>query len=341
MVTRGQARLCGSSHVSTSSVPERDRLEAWQALFKGAHAISAEHPQNFHGEITSVAIDAMMVHRMNATAQAVERTPAMIRRDGLDHVVLHLSRSPMLAQLGGDDLTVPGGAVSVNDLTRPVRRAAAADLGSVSVVLSRDLVMSALPDTDVLHGVVLGHGAGALLRTHLLALAESAQFITREAAAATARGTAELLAACIVSTQGAMERAREQIQTAALIRAKRFIDDHIAAIDLTPESIALGIGVSRATLFRAFTSLGGVANYVQDRRLMYVRRCLARRLRSESVSEIGYRFGFRSDAHLSRAFRKRFGMAPRDVRSLFAELPTATATATDSRLISDWLVEHG
>lgn len=340
MVTRQQDRLCARSHASTAIVPERDRLEAWQALFKGAHAIDAEQPRAFQGEVTSIAVDAMMVHRMRATAQAVERTPAMIRKDGLDHIVLHLSASPMLARLGERDLAVPAAHVSVNDMTRPVRRAAAPDLGSVSVVLSRDLVAAALPDLDALHGTVLGQGAGALLRTHLRSLADNAHLITRAAAAATARGTAELLAACILSTPDAAERARAQIQAAALIRAKRFIDDHIAAPDLNPEAIAQGIGVSRATLFRAFTPLGGVAHYVQDRRLLQVRRSLARRLRSETVSEIGYRFGFKSDVHLSRAFRKRFGIAPRDVSPLFAtEAPPAIAA--DSPLIADWLAAHG
>jgi AraC-like DNA-binding protein len=339
-VIHSRSRLCSSSHASTSGVPERERLEAWQALFKGAHAISAEDPRRFQGEVTSIAVDAMMVHRMKATAQAVDRTQAMIRKDGLDHIVLHLSASPMLARLGDDDVAVPGDAVSVNDLTRPIRRAAAADLGSVSVVLSRDLVSSVLPSTDLLHGSILGQGVGALLRAHMLALAENAHFITREAAAATARGTAELFAACILSTRDSVERAGEQIQAAALIRAKRFIDDHIATVDLTPDDIARGIGVSRSTLFRAFAPLGGVANYVQDRRLLQVRRSLARRLKSETVSEIGYRYGFRSDVHLSRAFRKRFGLAPRDVTPLFGA-ESLQATATDSPLISDWLAEHG
>ncbi|RYC30095.1 helix-turn-helix domain-containing protein [Lichenibacterium minor] len=339
-MTQGQDRLCDSSRASTAAVPERERLDAWQALFKGAHAISAEEPRRFRGEIASVAVDAMMVHRMRATAQAVERTPAMVRGDGLDHIVLHLSASPMLARSGDDDIAVHGGAVSVNDLARPLRRAAAPDLDSVSVVLSRDLVASVLPDTDALHGAVLGQGAGALLRAHMRALAENAHLITREAAAATARGTAELLAASILSTPDAAERAREPIQAAALVRAKRYIDAHIAAVDLTPDSIARGVGVSRATLFRAFAPLGGVAAYVQDRRLTLVRRSLARRLKSETVGEIGYRFGFRSDVHLSRAFRRRFGMAPSDVRPLFGAV-SPPALASDGRLIAGWLAEHG
>jgi len=49
------------------------------------------------------------------------------------------------------------------------------------------------------------------------------------------------------------------------------------------------------------------------------------------IFEIAYEWGFGSEAHFSRAFRKTFGMTPRETRSIMRE--TASAGAG----LQDWL----
>lgn len=44
------------------------------------------------------------------------------------------------------------------------------------------------------------------------------------------------------------------------------------------------------------------------------------------VGELAYQYGFVSDAHFSRAFRRKFGFRPRDVRN---GLPVATEVGAD------------
>jgi AraC-like DNA-binding protein len=41
------------------------------------------------------------------------------------------------------------------------------------------------------------------------------------------------------------------------------------------------------------------------------------------TSEIAYEWGFGSEAHLNRAFRKTFGVAPRETRSITRETASA------------------
>lgn len=332
--------LCTRQHVSLGALAPKHRPDAWQALFGKVHAITVADRDTFDADLTSVALGGMLVHRMRAAPQSVERTPAMIRRDGVDHFVLHLSTAPMQVSTQGRDIAIPHGAISVNDTARSFARAAAADRDSVSLVLARDLVAAKLPDTNGLHGTVLHRGAGALLIAHMRALAEGAPHIRRAGAAAAAAATADLFAACVLSTPDTVARARAPLEAAALIRAKSFIERNLGDVNLSPERVGLAINVSRATLFRLFAPLGGVARYIQDRRLTLVRRRLARRHRSETIARIGYEVGFSSDVHLSRAFRRKYGIAPTDIQP-HAQGPDAEGSVGGDGIIEAWLAEYG
>lgn len=105
------------------------------------------------------------------------------------------------------------------------------------------------------------------------------------------------------------------------------------------DALARFANVSRATLYRAFDLDGGVARYIQVRRLHHARTALARRRDGvPNVAEVGYRYGFTSPSHFSRQFRQYFGYSPSDV-----EPPSVPAGVTLSTgpirhdLLIDWL----
>lgn len=294
---------------STDVLPGRDRFEAWRALVGATHDISADDA-GFFGQVATARLDRMLVHVMDASPQQVQRTQRQIRRDGLEHFVLHLSVMALQAEAAGQAVAIPAEAISVNDLSRPSWRQKAPESRSVIVSLSRDLVAEALPDTDGLHGLVLAGGTGALLRDYLRSLAANIGDIPVAAAGGIADATARLFAACAGPTRDTVERARGPLDAAALVRAKRYIEGNLRSPALSPESVRAAAGVSRTTLFRLFGPLGGVAGYIRERRLAAVRRALAVPSARRRIAEIGYAHGFTSDVHLSRAFRRSFGMTP-------------------------------
>jgi AraC-like DNA-binding protein len=84
-----------------------------------------------------------------------------------------------------------------------------------------------------------------------------------------------------------------------------------------PELLIRLFHISRATLYRLFEDEGGVAAYILSRRLDRCRAILgASTGRDPSISELAFNHGFVSVAHFSRAFRRRFGIAPRDGRGV-------------------------
>ena len=81
--------------------------------------------------------------------------------------------------------------------------------------------------------------------------------------------------------------------------------------------VANALGCSRATLYRAFSPIGGVAALIRSERL---RACLADMAAPRksgpplTLGEIAMRRGFESDAQFSRAFKAEFGLTPSDAR---------------------------
>jgi AraC-like DNA-binding protein len=105
------------------------------------------------------------------------------------------------------------------------------------------------------------------------------------------------------------------------------IQRHIAAVltspDLLPEALCTRFNVSRTQLYRLFEPLGGVAGYIQTKRLARAYSDLADPKQSHRrVYDIAFDLGFASEAHFSRIFRRTFGVSPSDVRARRAGVPT-------------------
>jgi len=82
--------------------------------------------------------------------------------------------------------------------------------------------------------------------------------------------------------------------------------------------IARRLRLSPSTLHRAWAGEAcSLSDWIWAQRLDGARRDLCdSALAARSVSEIAYAWGFSDAAHFSRAFRARFGRAPREMRPL-------------------------
>jgi AraC-like DNA-binding protein len=100
-------------------------------------------------------------------------------------------------------------------------------------------------------------------------------------------------------------------------RVKSHIEANLGNPALSMESIARSMGCSRRYLHRAFEDDDTtVERFLWDARLERSRRRLAAAECADmSISEIAFVCGFNSSAHFSRAFRARYGCAPREFRA--------------------------
>lgn len=128
----------------------------------------------------------------------------------------------------------------------------------------------------------------------------------------------ELLVPVIASSSGFEGKGGAMGQRARQFeRICRSLEGQLGNPELTVQAVASAEGVSVRYLQQLFARFGQtVTGYLQSRRLERARAELISPLHAQlTISEICFRWGFNQSAHFSRAYRDRFGEAPRDTRN--------------------------
>lgn len=130
------------------------------------------------------------------------------------------------------------------------------------------------------------------------------------------RQGAHLLELIELLIENAHELVRERSGTATLSRAKRHIAQNLHDANLTPARIASAVHVSEPYLNRLFKAEDALSimRYVWVQRLELAMDILQRDVNgSAHIGDIAYMCGFSTYAHFSRAFKKRYGVSPKEV----------------------------
>lgn len=287
----------------------------------------AKAVDSFQARIDSYHLGPLLIGSVESVAQQFRRSPATIARSGVDHYVVQLyPRGGYAGEAEGRTVRVEPGDISILDLSRTLQTQAES-FRNLTLVVPRSLLEPLLKNPDGLHGMVLpGRSAlGYLLSNYLRTVHETAGSLSAEDGVGLTAATASLIAGCFGPSADAQEPVMAARRGALLLSVKRYIDGNLADPDLTIDHLAREFRLSRATLARMFEPLGGLAGYIRERRLL---RCFAEITAPghahRSIGDLAYVWGFGNEAAFSRAFRRMFGMSPREAR---AEASLARRTA--------------
>jgi len=115
----------------------------------------------------------------------------------------------------------------------------------------------------------------------------------------------------------AMREPATAVATSMLREVLDYTNRNIADGTLGPHHVARSLGISVRYLHKLFAASGTTfGTYVVMRRLDHVRNELVAGGRTRlSIAQLAQRWGFRDISAFNRAFRKRFGCAPRRLRA--------------------------
>lgn len=284
-----------------------------------------------------------IIARARSSTQTLAREAEHIRRSGIDHISVIVNLIDTVGDCDGQTLRAEAGSVQFRDLSRPSVAAMPA-IDMVTVMVPRASVPSWLLARGI-HGLVLpGSSAGGrLVASHLLTMTDVADQLSD------AEGSAGIEAAFVIAerflghhrsvTPGHADAIHRTIRE----RAMALLDSRPPDAKWSAATLAVAIGVSRTSLYRAFETTGGVRTYVLRRRLARAYAALrGRRGLTPSVELIGQRNGFPDRRAFVQAFKAQFGMSPDDVAPADVR-PDQTAGREESTaramhdVLADWI----
>jgi len=181
------------------------------------------------------------------------------------------------------------------------------------------------------HGAVLlaNSSAGALLGAQIRSLADHINGLSVDQAQSAVDGILRLAATTFsASAMKAKHDNASLFQQASQI-ARRALSDP----DFGPDTLAGALNISRSKLFRLFAAHSGVQRWLLTERLRASLRAIVDSAGRVKISAIARNNGFRSEAHFSRAFQKRYQISPSQVVDL------ATGTKSSTMYLS-WLKQN-
>ena len=101
------------------------------------------------------------------------------------------------------------------------------------------------------------------------------------------------------------------------------IDAHLGESNFGADRLADEVGMSRRNLTRRVEAVAGAAPAELIRRLRLERASQLLAAHAGTVAEVAYSVGFKSPSHFSAAYRKAFGISPKEQAERTDELPSA------------------
>jgi AraC-like DNA-binding protein len=298
--------------IRSSDLSHEENYERWRigvsSLFDAVPA--TDGLDGFRADLASYNLGHFLIGRSSAVAQRFHRSSELVAATGVDHLLIQLYVSGQCAYNADGGLAKgAAGDIVCFDLSRPMR-SHTTDMDIISLILPRAMIRLMPRVIDGLHGARLDGTStlGILLGEHLMTMAKLAPQLAGPDGKLAA-DVASVLVSSGLSAAVAAERGT--LMDSNLQTIQVFIERNLTNPALSTEMIMRQFALSRSALYRLFEPLGGIADYIRERRLKLALLKLASVGTSRgSVAKLAYATGFASENAFSRAFQQYFGLRP-------------------------------
>ena len=300
-------------HYSTNNLPADVAIESWRDLMAPMYHVESADRTGVAplGTLTAYLLGDIIGNRTLFSPQHVTRNKRKISTTP-DHLVLQLWRSGgYRGEVSGKKAVFNGGQVLLADRRREVdARFTKSD--TIGFVIPRALLdVTKSNDLPLSFDTVRNRLAAASL-TSLYRRLPSLEPADVKATEAELLGCLRRL---LDPSEAADVLEGAELDLGLVELARRAVDVHFSTPSLSPETLANMLQVSRATLYRAFAPIGGIAVYIGEQRLLAARTALEDPLEMRTITQIATAYGFSSLAFFSRSFSGRFELSPRECRA--------------------------
>lgn len=341
MTTSNTPSKVPTVHFDTEHFEPGRRYDAWQdnlgVLFDMSGPDGETKGKDFRATIDACDLGGVVFGITRAQTQLFQRDMRRIARDDMDHILVQVFIEG--GGIASGDQKIEAGDMLVIDLDQP-HQMLNTDFANLTMVLPRELIPGLSDLLAPLHGKRLGAEMPMVgfMSDHLQALWRHVPDMEIDEAGGALQGTIGLMENWLSRQRPLSDEDAPLVSAAVGKSVCRYIDLNLAE-PMSPESLSKEFNVSRSQIYRIFAPYGGVARYIQERRLRRSMRMLTQPLFAMmSIGAIGFACGFTSESGFSRAFRNHYGMSPSEARAAaLAELQhSAAEAAPDERRVQEF-----
>lgn len=320
---------------STEGLPLKEQFDVYREFCAPVIDISpCEEPRNgFSAACDMWFLGGLVLRHIRVSGGKFARNRKQLCRDGLDHWVFNVARSGKQAvKTSAHELSIDANVPSMFSLACAYD-ASRTDIDWLGLFIPRGV----FPEIDVAfrhdQHVILNNPTGRVLAAHLGALADELPAMTPDDMNHACEATRAIVSSCTVPSGFVPDPADVYSQLPRVRHIRGIIDQHLGSVTLRPARLCRLAGVSRSNLYRMFEPYGGVARYIQTRRLQHIHDILSDPGCTRPIISIANDYCFYDSTALSRAFRREFGYSPTDLRR--SATATRTLTADHHSVIQD------
>ena len=315
---------------STYSLQKSQQLDAWRnwygAIFEATSAGSPD--EGFEAANSNWHLSGFTFSKVSSPATSVDRTRYLLRRNHADHWAFTVSKRTTSDIVVRDrSLEVPPGVPFLLSLGEEMHIGRRQQDQRVQLLLARDSFQAIAPPLDAAQGMALNTSQGRLLADYILLLERNLPDLTPEDGSRLPSAIQAMVGACLAPSVDRLAVAGRQIDLTLMERVRRAVRRNLRSPLLGPDKLCREAATSRSQLYRLLEGEGGVARYIQRRRLSESFAILCDTSNNFSIAAIAEALCFADASNFSRAFRREFGMSPSEVRSasLVGLAPAATS----------------
>ena len=312
-----------STHFTTDALPPANRLDAWASSleqgFGRIEVLKTSADPALRACYRSTERGPMRFNAMVYGGAGLTRTARSVATDASERYTLTIPNAGRLVVVhDGVERVLEPGHVYLFNHSVPYATRPQDTYGTTSIGLSAEVLRRRIPSLGPFYSLAFTgetSTAAHLLRSFTGHVAEGATRWSEHEFLTLSDQMLDLVALLMVQ-RSAPVSSETSARLAHRERALQYIRANAAEDDIDPGTVARACGISLSYLHQLFRDgERSVEATITEERLQLARRkLLDPACRHLSVASVGYESGFNDSTHFSRAFKRRFGATPGEMR---------------------------
>ncbi|MBZ3904649.1 MULTISPECIES: AraC family transcriptional regulator [Streptomyces] len=303
--------------LTTEELAPRERADFWTeqiGSYQSRMGFKYAQSENFRGTTVRQRTDTYQLVKYRSDEIEYTRTMRQVRQDpDEDYRLLLPVRGEILLRQDGAEARLTPGTAALVTFASPFQCLQSDIDGFILTIPAREVDGRLNSRSPVASGLNLTTGLGRIVGSMLTGLHEEREHLTDPEFNAVSDRVVELV--CMLTAGDDRPDVPGQLgEVEAMVR--RYVRDHVADPDLTGTAVARALGWSLRQIQLALQKAGTTPReLIREERLRLVRdRLQCAECEHMTITDLAYSVGFSSASALSTAFRRRYGVSPREMR---------------------------